>query len=89
MAKLQTMTVRAPSAELALSVIRRVMAGNPSTGSWSATGSMTVARWAHTATLLVDGRVLVAGGCEPMLECTPGLNFARPEIYDPITREKT
>jgi len=35
---------------------------DPATGTWSPTGSLGTARAAHTATLLVNGQVLVAAG---------------------------
>ncbi|MEO6059490.1 MAG: kelch repeat-containing protein [Candidatus Limnocylindria bacterium] len=53
---------------------------DPSTGSWSATGSMTTTRSGHTATLLADGTVLVAGGQGP----SPSFDvLASAELYDP------
>ncbi len=45
-----------------------------------ATGSMGVARAVHTATLLMDGRVLVTGGVDAV-----GNVLSSAEIYDPAT----
>jgi Kelch motif/Galactose oxidase, central domain len=53
---------------------------DPKTGAWKATGSMTSPRFQHTATLLADGSVLVAGA-----ELSPDLLIASTELYDPAT----
>jgi N-acetylneuraminic acid mutarotase len=51
---------------------------DPSTRAWSFTGSLYQARFRHTATLLPNGKVLVAGGADFNY-----LNSA--ELYDPST----
>jgi hypothetical protein len=48
---------------------------DPATGTCTATGSMTTARSGHTATLLPDGRVLIAGG-----------STSSAELYNPSTQ---
>jgi N-acetylneuraminic acid mutarotase len=53
---------------------------DPSSGSWTATGSMVAARAGHTATLMPDGKVLVAGGGK-IIGPSGGLGSA--ELYDP------
>jgi hypothetical protein len=49
------------------------------TGTWSTTGSMSVARAGHSATLLNDGRVLATGGLGG------GGSLSSSEIFDPAT----
>ena len=56
-----------------------------SSGTWATTGSLNTVRSGHTATLLPNGQVLVAGGC-----CdASGDVLASAELYDPATGEWT
>src|SRR5207244_841009 len=50
---------------------------DPASGTWTVTGSLNTARDGHTATLLPNGKVLVAGGVIPYLSSA--------ELYDPAT----
>ncbi len=52
---------------------------DPVAETWTATGSLITPRQAHTATLLPDGRVLVAGGFKD------GYFLDTAELYDPAT----
>ena len=53
---------------------------DPSTGSWTTTGSMSSAREYHTASILTNGKVLVTGGGQ-----TTGGVLNSAELYDPST----
>jgi hypothetical protein len=53
---------------------------NPVTGTWSATGSLSVGREFHAATLLPSGKVLVAGGYS-----ATDFSTQSAELYDPTT----
>ena len=53
---------------------------DPSSGTFTATGSMVTARGVHTATLLADGRVLIAGG---FASFGSGVALTNAELYDP------
>ena len=56
-----------------------------SAGTFMPTGKMTVARSFHTATLLRDGRVLIAGGRINGPQDYQGVVTASAELYDPAT----
>jgi len=56
---------------------------DPTTGTWQATaGAMSSPRYYHSATLLQNGKVLVAGGCDAS-GCETVTATA--ELYDPTT----
>ena len=56
---------------------------DPATGMWTATGSMATAREQHTATLLPNGQVLVAGGLYDYLGDLHRVVLS--ELYDPAS----
>ena len=56
------------------------------TGQFSVTGNMMASRGDHTATLLANGKILIAGGAD--LGPT-GTGFASAELYDPGTASFT
>jgi hypothetical protein len=66
---------------------------DPATGTFAATtGSMQSARASHTATLLQDGKVLVAGGDSLFFNGVQNANLrslATAEIFDPATETFT
>jgi N-acetylneuraminic acid mutarotase len=55
---------------------------DPGTGLWATTGTMVASRYDHSATLLSDGTVLVAGG---QSESVAGQALSSAEIYNPRT----
>ena len=61
---------------LTLSLLAPLVA-SASTGNWTATGAMATGRCGHTATLLPNGKVLVAGNRI--------IGGASAELYDPTT----
>src|SRR2546428_13254212 len=48
---------------------------DPASGTWTVTGSLNTARATHTATLLPNGKVLVAGG-------NNANELSRADLYD-------
>jgi len=58
---------------------------NPVTDVWTAVPSMSNARRGHTATLLTNGKVLVAGG----MDASNSAGSATADLYDPVTNSWT
>jgi hypothetical protein len=52
--------------------------------SFVSTGRMTIPRVGHTATLLQDGRVLIAGGAVPSAQ-SRSQEVSSAEVYDPVS----
>jgi Kelch motif protein len=63
---------------------RELRAAGGERGEMSAVGAMGARRSSHTATLLLDGRVLVAGGME-----RNGVFLSSAEVFDPLARRFT
>jgi hypothetical protein len=79
---------RLSSFAVLLALLSGVLAASPpkarASGAWSTTGGMTVARAYHTATLLPNGKVLVAGGHGDIGYYGDG-SLASTELFDPAT----
>ncbi len=55
---------------------------DPASGAWSSTGNLNTGRELHTATLLPNGKVLIAGG---FIDTGFGTTTNSAELYDPDT----
>ena len=60
---------------------------DPSSGTWSAIQALTITQTGHSATLLADGRILIAGGGSPPFDGGPA--SADAFIWDPIRETST
>jgi len=65
-----------------LALFLQPLTANAQPGIFSATGSMTTAQADHTATLLSNGEVLLAGGCNS--DCTY-VALSSADLYNPAT----
>ena len=80
-ASLDAVAISTPTVSRVTKVVR---AAPTASASVSLTDPMAAPRAAHSATLLPDGRVLVAGGCT-LDSCELGPDGASAELYDPET----
>ncbi len=73
-----------------LSICLALLCGAPGGGEshaadFVATGSMSVARYNQTATLLPSGKVLIVGGFDIIPAFPPGTSYKSAELYDRAT----
>jgi hypothetical protein len=57
---------------------------DPKAGQFRDAGSMASARMGHTATLLLGGRVLIAGGVDPARGAYTDQLLSSAEVYEPV-----
>ena len=76
------LTIGFAAFRIALLMVADSAATSEAVGSFTPTGSMAGARHEHTATLLPDGRVMVAGGLLAPPRCCP-VALATVELYEP------
>lgn len=79
--------VGASTSEFFANILSSAELYDPSTGEWTSTGAMFDVRVGHTATALLDGTVLVAGGGSS--SDGDGGPLASAEVYDPGTGQWT
>lgn len=77
---------RTPCADVCVTTIAESEIYNPSTGTWTTVGEMTIPRSFFTTTVLANGRILAAGG---RVHTGPGYYdfgaIAFGDLYDPAT----
>jgi hypothetical protein len=77
--------IRVISMLLRLCVTGQTIVMAQSSGTFAATGAMSTARVGHTATLLPNGKVLIAGGVVACLAPPSCVVADSAELYDPVT----
>jgi N-acetylneuraminic acid mutarotase len=82
----KVLVVGGSSSNLASTLLASSELFDPATGLWTSTGSLANTRSNHTATLLPNGKVLVAGGASTIGNGNNNASFpVSAELFDPST----
>ena len=82
----RVMVVAGTNSSIATGALASVEIYDPASGSWASGGTLVHRRQRHTATLLNDGRLFVAGGLYYATPSSQNATFPAPcEIFDPMT----